>query len=65
MFEGATSASYVDDLIPGEPAWCCRHCRTYFPVRVYGKHPRECPMPGCSNPYGFGRYADTPRPRRR
>jgi hypothetical protein len=67
VFEGATSPGYLDhpELRCGEPAYCCRYCRTYFPVRVYGKHPRECPIEGCDNPNGFGRYADTPRPRGR
>lgn len=60
---GMTSAyRESDDLVRGQPAWCCRYCRTYFPS-IPGEPARECPTPGCTNPYGFGRYANAPRPK--
>jgi len=62
VFEGATSANYVDLTRDGEPGWFCMFCRTIHPKR--GVDLRECPTPGCRRPTGFGRYGDTPRPPR-
>jgi hypothetical protein len=66
VIDGAAPSGFFNgaDLVPGEPAWFCRFCRTYFPSRRAVKpDPRECPTENCTNPNGFGRFADVPRPR--
>lgn len=50
------------DVDVTKPHWFCRYCSSIH-QDLANPEPRECPVPGCTNPYGSGRWADTPRPR--
>jgi LSD1 subclass zinc finger protein len=56
----ATPAGIGGTFDPKRTNFYCNSCRSFVQAPPGTSSMRECPTPGCTDPYGFGIYWKTP-----